>query len=622
MIKHTTTRRALLSLALTLSLIGSACVHTSPAPAAKSTRASSYDADLVHIEAALALFAQAPDQARFERGLERLAQVRQARSLRIHQDALEAALRPWPYALRAVPDRWKLDEAPRDELTRWLWRLPRHLDVMTLAPELLALSAPHTQAIVSFSVSGDERLKTLLTRRAQAGIKRLELSQLTMSALDALLKWPQRAGLEELIFWDLRLGPGLSQALVQAGSWPALKALDVGSNRLGEQGVSALGRLEAPKLEVLRLDWNAAADDGVLGLLSSSHHKLKVLGLDHNNLSAKAIRAIVASEHLSALETLTLEGNPLTDEGALALSSRADRLGALKRLKLGQTQLTANACAALSALNAPSLAHLDVSENALTDACTLELLKANYIPRLRALLISKAELTSQSAAALAQEKTLSLAALDLSQNRLDERGCQQLMTSSALKRLEALSLAQNEVGPGCAASIARQAAQPDGLRELISLDLSQTGLNDEALVELLKSPLSGQLITLKLSWNPLERAAQTLSQAKLTALSQLSLEGVTLKDDSNTPQLQTLLTSQAFAHLTQLNLGWCGLDDASLEPLARWDGLGRLEALSLKGNAFNADALKAFIERTQHKLRSPGPSQQLMIDFTHLLHEP
>lgn len=505
MIKQTTTRRGLLGCALTLSLMTGACVHATPAPVDKIKRASSYEADLAHIEAALALFAQEPDQARFERGLERLAQVRHARSLRIHQDDIEAALRAWLYALRAVPDRWKLNEAPRDELTRWLWRLPRHLDMMRLAPQLMALDAPHTQAITSFSISGEERFKALLARRALGGIRRLELSDLTMSALDALLTWPQRAGLEELIFWDLRLGPDLPQGLVQAGPWPALEALDVGSNRLGALGVSALGRLEAPKLKVLRLDWNAATDEGVIGLLGRSSPQLKVLGLDHNNLSAQAIRTIVAQAPLAGLETLMLEGNPLKDEGAQALSSRPDRLNALRRLKLGQTQLTVSACAALGALNAPALAHLDLSENMLTDACTLELLKANYIPRLRALLISKTGLTGVSATALAQDKTLSLAALNLSENALDAPSCQQLIASPALERLEALSLARTEVGPACTLTIAQRAIQHAALHKLVSLDLSQTGLNDEALAQLLKSPLASQLVTLKLSWNPLER---------------------------------------------------------------------------------------------------------------------
>lgn len=621
LITHTKQGHLLMGHMLTLSLITASCAHAPEAPAApeRSRRSSSYDADLLHIEAALAIFNQAPDQARFERGLQRLEQVRSARSLRIHQDALAQALEGWPHTLRAVPRRWEITDAPPDELRRWLWRLPRHLDITHLKPALTGLDAPHTDNLTSFSVSGDERFLTLLKRRARVGIKRLELSNITMRALHALMAWPQRQGLEALAMWDTRLGAALSQALVKAGPWPALTTLDVGSNRLGELGIGALGRLEAPRLEALRLDWNGANDEGVRLLFSNPRRaKLKLLGLDHNNLSAQAIRTLVAHESLIALETLTLEGNPIKDEGAQALSSRADRLNALKRLKLGQTQLGALACEALSALNAPALAHLDLSENLLTDECTPKLLKANYVPRLRALLISKAQLTQTSAAALASSPLLSLAALDLSENQLDAVSCQRLISSAALQNIEALSLANNEVGPSCTMAIVARAAEPHALTKLVSLDLSQTGLDDEALSALLASALSPQLISLKLAWNPLERSAQALSKAKLTALTTLSLEGVSLKGQE-TQELARLLSSAAFMQLEDLNLGWSGLDDASLAQLARWPQLKALESLSLKGNSFTTRALKAFIE---HAPLGPGPSKQLIIDFAYLLSEP
>eukprot|EP00964_Phaeocystis_antarctica_P079374 scaffold49442_cov59-Phaeocystis_antarctica.AAC.3 len=143
-----------------------------------------------------------------------------------------------------------------------------------------------------------------------------------------------------------RLAEGLG-----AGALPAATLLAVNCMHMGDAGASALaaalGRGALPRLKFLHLFHTAIGDAGLVAL-------------------APALR------RLPALETLDLMGNPFGDEGlavlvappppppAGSLSPPKGGLAKLKKLDLGNTQITDAGCAALAAaLDAGALPALE-----------------------------------------------------------------------------------------------------------------------------------------------------------------------------------------------------------------------------------------------------------------------
>ena len=147
-------------------------------------------------------------------------------------------------------------------------------------------------------------------------------------------------------------GPDGVQRLAEGlgvGALPALTWLNLGSRHSGDSGASALaaalGRGALPRLIELDLDDATIGDAGLLAL-------------------APALR------RQPALVELFLQGNPLRDEGLVALVAPPPPAGALppptgvltklKLLNLGNTQITDAGCATLAAaLNSGALSLLE-----------------------------------------------------------------------------------------------------------------------------------------------------------------------------------------------------------------------------------------------------------------------
>ena len=133
-------------------------------------------------------------------------------------------------------------------------------------------------------------------------------------------------------------GVQLLAAGLSAGALPAVTCLAILDMHVGDAGASALaaalGQGALPRLKDLELCWTAIGDAGLVSL-------------------APALR------RLPALEELRLTGNPFGDEGLAALVAPPPAAvapppptGGLKKLKklwLGNTQITDAGCAALAA---------------------------------------------------------------------------------------------------------------------------------------------------------------------------------------------------------------------------------------------------------------------------------
>lgn len=171
-----------------------------------------------------------------------------------------------------------------------------------------------------------------------------------------------------------------AQALAESDTMVELRALGLGSNPLGDDGVSALlssphlarvcnldlsggvrdgtrasaelGRalIDAPmasSLESVHLSLAALGPEGAVALARSPLVRLERLNLHNNGVGDEGAMAIARSPHLGALRHLDLSGNQVTDEGALALA-RSETLEKLTWLELGGAELSDGARQALT----------------------------------------------------------------------------------------------------------------------------------------------------------------------------------------------------------------------------------------------------------------------------------
>ena len=178
----------------------------------------------------------------------------------------------------------------------------------------------------------------------------------TLGTLGSVLPALMRLSLRETTRFILSDGVQRLAERLCAGELPALRTLSIVSLHLGDAGASALA---------------AALDRGALP-------RLKTLQLTDAAIGDAALVALApALRRLTALEFLSLECNPLKDEGFAALVApppppagapppSTGVLTNLKTLYLYNTQITDAGCAALAAAldsgALPALKHLDLQE--------------------------------------------------------------------------------------------------------------------------------------------------------------------------------------------------------------------------------------------------------------------
>lgn len=167
-------------------------------------------------------------------------------------------------------------------------------------------------------------------------------------------------GIRRLVLSGTDLGSGGVARLVAAGALDALDALLLDETLLDDAGVAALGRCHAATWRELQLGSNLIHGQALAALARQLGH-LVVLGVGHNPIGADGARVLAAhARRLEVLDltraglgksalavladagvlrrthTLTLSGNPLGDDGAIALARVA---GAFRTLDLSWTML-------------------------------------------------------------------------------------------------------------------------------------------------------------------------------------------------------------------------------------------------------------------------------------------
>ena len=116
-------------------------------------------------------------------------------------------------------------------------------------------------------------------------------------------------------------------SLTDSESLATLDSLQLAHNKLGDLG--ALTLADAPHLAWLRqldVSSNSIGNEGARAIAEGSLTGLRHLDLSHNRITDEGARAIADSAKLRSLESVNLDGNPLSPELCQELRDRSDRL--------------------------------------------------------------------------------------------------------------------------------------------------------------------------------------------------------------------------------------------------------------------------------------------------------
>jgi uncharacterized protein (TIGR02996 family) len=280
------------------------------------------------------------------------------------------------------------------ELTRLELQHHRHrrlTDVLADLPSLARLR----ELDLSYNEFGDDGLQALMRSQYLAGPRSLLLASNRISAVGVrALAVDSLNGLAELDLADNLLGDEGVRALAVSIPWRGLTLLDLNLNRIGDTGLHSLTRARC------------VGD-------------LRVLNLANNPIGTKGARSLAQSPLSRCLTRLYLNGNRLGDDGARAIA--AARWPKLARLSLAVNRIGSAGVAALAAAPLDELVSLSLCGNDLDDNAVRALARADCWPR--------------------------LARLDLSRNRLSERGVSDLANSPLAAGLRVLCLAANGISP-------------------------------------------------------------------------------------------------------------------------------------------------------------------------------
>ena len=196
------------------------------------------------------------------------------------------------------------------------------------------------------------------------------------------------------------------------GALPQLHKLNLGSNQIGDAGITALAQVIKPvsedgsgalaKCQTLTLNSNQIGDDGIEALASACASgalaQLKELYLYENQIGYPGVSALAsacASGALAQCRELGLGGNQIGDVGCSALADACSRgaLAKLEKLVLYQNQIGDAGLTALAASGAlAKCQELYLSGNKIGDpglASLADVCARGALPQLRDLYLSK-----------------------------------------------------------------------------------------------------------------------------------------------------------------------------------------------------------------------------------------
>lgn len=268
---------------------------------------------------------------------------------------LDAALASWPDAYRTLPGKWAaelLHGGAHPALP-----LVRRVDV--LLHDDVEFSSRYAWAS-SEGLASARALRVYDERLGDAGAA-------------AFARSPHLGGLVELALATGITPRGIelvADAPALARS-PDLALLDLARNRVGTDGVAALGASGHLRgLRALRLGRTSFDRAAVDALAWGGFAPLASLDLDAAGLTERDVAVLCASPRFEGLTELNLSNNALGVSACEAVAACAG-LGSLKRLFLHNCRLDDDAVRALLASpHLRSLENLALSENHITDAAT------------------------------------------------------------------------------------------------------------------------------------------------------------------------------------------------------------------------------------------------------------
>ena len=258
-----------------------------------------------------------------------------------------------------------------------LWQSVQRVDLSRCELHALgasALAQAQAPALVELSLEGcplgDAGLEALLGASWSQGLEALRLDACGIGApgAQALAEAAHMERLRALSLRDNALGERSCRALARATHLARLESLDLSDNPIGDEGLEAL--VEAalwPRLRELRLVAGQITSRGAcaLALAKRPWAALEVLDLGGNRIGDEGGQALAQSDRLPALRQLELSANELGARGMAALL-RAGGLGRLELLGLVSNPLSpAEARALVNELWLPSLRRVHLWWNSL-----------------------------------------------------------------------------------------------------------------------------------------------------------------------------------------------------------------------------------------------------------------
>ena len=182
-----------------------------------------------------------------------------------------------------------------------------------------------------------------------------------------------------------------------------LEALDLSTNQIGLDGVTALAAWQPPRLRVLRLYQCGIGDEHLLALARATF-PLKRLDLGYGSVRAPGLEAIGRAAW--PLEHLELWANKIGDDGARALAG-ASFTRSLRELVLGFNEIGNAGAAALAAGTWPRLERIVFRGDPIGDAGARALAASTTMPALRSLVFENMS-TPKAALAPLRKRGVSL----------------------------------------------------------------------------------------------------------------------------------------------------------------------------------------------------------------------
>jgi Ran GTPase-activating protein (RanGAP) involved in mRNA processing and transport len=233
---------------------------------------------------------------------------------------------------------------------------------------------------------GDERVGTLARSEHLRGLRGLGLSfnALTNAGLQAVLDagpWPRLTALD--LQGNSHLSGRGAVLLARSRALPALESLDLRDNLVDETGAWSLANSKGqPRLADLALAGNPLGDRGgralaLSPLLPRQLARTGVLDLRATALGPAGVQDLVAADHLREAVVLNLNRNQINDAGVVALS--VAELPRLRELHLAGNKVTDEGAAALAGAEyLGRLRVLDLADNLLSAGGRVALMSSPY----------------------------------------------------------------------------------------------------------------------------------------------------------------------------------------------------------------------------------------------------